>query len=490
MNNPVEIDEFLKYYAKIYKQNPGLPILRDTIYHGLMTYGLNEEEKQNKSIKYMFANWMEHYKNTNLIVYESELQKRFLQFHSSNGRNYEDYVKIYVTFAKKDMESCVMHIFDFINQNKFETYSKVSDVIRSDAIVLRMANIIDAKKVINFINTNSYLSSKARKTNPFLIKNGVVGLASDRNLSYNSTIAFLITKYYKSVSNYDNVNYENFKLFAQNYYNDVFINQTRLEEFMHETEFISNKKRFDSEGEILANYYEIFKLINISFNEYTNLNDYYNHIAMAQNESTFKRLTKYYDASVQSLDNRSELDNINKKDLLDQYILYALKKYNSDVDTINCLKSYINGNKKAITRDNNFRDNFIKYLSPNEIIYITNNKINGYVENFKTNIAENRENLYNLLQEAFIATYNKYGFTHSKIALATLISQNNGSHITNGNNNYRNRLSKYSHEEILKQINEITKGYNSNNGEDIYSYILLTLLNSKRIDSNISKSIH
>ena len=51
MNNPVEIDEFLKYYAKIYKQNPELPILRDTIYHGLMTYGLKEEEKQDKSIK-------------------------------------------------------------------------------------------------------------------------------------------------------------------------------------------------------------------------------------------------------------------------------------------------------------------------------------------------------------------------------------------------------------------------------------------------------
>ena len=58
------------------------------------------------------------------------------------------------TFAKEDMESCVMQIFDFIGQNKFETYSKVSDVIRSDAIVLRMANINDAKKVINFINTN------------------------------------------------------------------------------------------------------------------------------------------------------------------------------------------------------------------------------------------------------------------------------------------------------------------------------------------------
>ena len=45
MNNPVEINKFLKYYAKIYKQNPELPILRDTIYHGLMTYGLKEEDK-------------------------------------------------------------------------------------------------------------------------------------------------------------------------------------------------------------------------------------------------------------------------------------------------------------------------------------------------------------------------------------------------------------------------------------------------------------
>ena len=52
MNNPVEIEEFLKYYARIYKQNPNLPIARDTIYYGLATYGIGEEEKQNKSIKY------------------------------------------------------------------------------------------------------------------------------------------------------------------------------------------------------------------------------------------------------------------------------------------------------------------------------------------------------------------------------------------------------------------------------------------------------
>ena len=46
MNNSVEVEEFLKYYARIYKQNPNLPIVRDTIYHGLATYGISDEEKQ------------------------------------------------------------------------------------------------------------------------------------------------------------------------------------------------------------------------------------------------------------------------------------------------------------------------------------------------------------------------------------------------------------------------------------------------------------
>ena len=130
MNNPVEIEDFLKYYAKIYKQNPNLPIVRDTIYYGLATYGISEEEKQNKSIKYMFPNWINHFQNTNLHVFESDMQKGFLQFHTSTGRNTEGHVKIYVTFSKEDMESCVIRIFDYINQNNFATYSKLSDVVR------------------------------------------------------------------------------------------------------------------------------------------------------------------------------------------------------------------------------------------------------------------------------------------------------------------------------------------------------------------------
>lgn len=269
---------------------------------------------------------------------------------------------------------------------------------------------------------------------------------------------------------------------------DVFINQIRLEEFTYETEFISNKKRFESEGEILANYYEIFKLINISLNEHTNLNDFYNHIAMVQDESTFKRLTKYFNVSIQNINNQPELNNINKKDLLDQYITYALKKYNSVVETVNCLKSYINGNKKAITRDKNFRTDFINYLPSSDILKIVNGNIEGYIQSFASNKIEN-ENLLNLIQEALTETYNKYGFIHAKTAIFALITSNDASYITNGNNNYRDRLSKYSYEEISSQFNKIAKGYNSNTDEEIYSYILSSLLTPQKIDSNMPKII-
>lgn len=479
MNNPVEIEEFLKYYAKIYKQNPNLPIVRDTIYHGLATYGISEKEKQNKGIKYMFPNWINHFQNTNLHVFESDMQKGFLQFHTSTGRNTEGHVKIYVTFSKEDMESCVIRIFDYINQNNFATYSKVSDVVRSDSVVLRMVNPDEANKVINFINNDPYLSRKARKTNPFLMKSGVVGIASDKKLSYNSTLAYLITKYFKDTTNYDNVSYNDFKRFSQKYFNDVFINQTKLEDFIYDEEFLINKKRFNYDGEALANFYEVFRLINMSLNEYTNMNDFYNHVLITQNKESSQRLSKYYDISIRNIENKPVTYNINKKELLDQYIRYAIKKYNGVDNTLNYLKTYINGNPNAITRDNNFRATFDKNLSPKEVINIANGNIESYVQSFMPNRIVKNDNLHELFIASITATYNKYGFNHAKVALTALITKNDACHITNGNQNYRNRLLKYSHEEILTEFKNLTKDYIPNNNQDVYSYTLLTILRKK-----------
>ena len=100
------------------------------------------------------------------------------------------------------------------------------------------------------------------------MKSGVVGIASDKKLSYNSTLAYLITKYFKETTNYDNASYNDFKRFSQKYFNDVFINQTKLEDFIYDEEFLINKKRFNYDGEAIANFYEVFKLINISLKSF------------------------------------------------------------------------------------------------------------------------------------------------------------------------------------------------------------------------------
>ena len=209
------------------------------------------------------------------------------------------------------------------------------------------------------------------------------------------------------------------------------------------------------------------------------MKDFYNHILICQNKESFQRLSKYYDTIIRNLENELVPNNKNKKELLDQYIRYAIKKYNGVDNTLNYLKTYVNGKPNAITRDNNFRFNFAKYLSPNEVINIANGNIENYVRSFMPNMIAKNDNLHELFMASITATYNKYGFNHTKVALKALITKNDACHITNSNQNYRNRLLKYSHEEILTEFKDLTKDYVPNNNQDVYSYALLTILRKK-----------
>ena len=56
MNRILEINKFLTDLAKIYSQNPNLPITSDTIYSYLMNYGFSEDELKNRKIKGLLIN--------------------------------------------------------------------------------------------------------------------------------------------------------------------------------------------------------------------------------------------------------------------------------------------------------------------------------------------------------------------------------------------------------------------------------------------------
>lgn len=478
MNRKQNMENFFNYFVKLFKQNPDIPFDQGTFYNYFVNYGVPENEK-GRSIKHCFNNWINHFNKNNLQVFHSPYQRRFLQFHNNRGASM-DHVKIYLTFGPNDIEECVKIIFDFIDKNNFPTTSKVSDIVRSDAVVLRMSNIEDAKKVIEFVNTNQTLVSKARKVNPFLMNAGIAGVANDRKLSYNSVLTSLIADYFKKCTNYDKANFNDFKIFVGQYYNDIFVNASSLENFVSKSDFQSDLPRFSSVGDCLNNYEQVFRGIMINLEENMNLNDYFNHISSCQNERKYIEKRNYYDELYNVVRNeRIEQENqnksINKKQLFDEYLTYAGQKYGV-TNVMQYIESYINGNQCAISRYNNFRDLFIENITPEDIYHITNNNIYNYVDTY-LGVTQPRDRLYELYTEAIYKTYEKYGY---KQAFYAVFNSFNGNYaaITNGNKNYRSELEKYDINEVNDFLYRLANQCQEKDWNTIISQITSNIINT------------
>lgn len=388
MNRSQEIEYFLQYYAQIYSQNPDLKITDDTIYSAITMYALTNDEAQNPDIRSYFDYWIKNFKNAkNLLVYHDERQNKFLQFH--NIKNYDEtkYIKIYLNYPKEYIYECANKIFDFINKNDIENLSKVADSVRSDSIVLRLGKIEDAKRVMNFINNDYELSTKARLTSPFAYRNGVCAVAYDDRLSYNNVVSKIISNYFNNCRINNRLNYvsfEDFKNFVNNLYNNNFkdANGIRNYAYSQELALINRGNRHKGNEDIMLNIEQIYKMFIISLNENSNLNDVIGHIDNCKNEYNNSQMKDYYKAVMNNQYYYKTNNNaINKKSLIDSYIEYNIGKY-GPVITYDQINRYINGDVAAITRDNNFRNLFSNNISYSDIIEVTNNDIKGYIDLF------------------------------------------------------------------------------------------------------------
>lgn len=90
---------------------------------------------------------------------------------------------------------------------------------------------------------------------------------------------------------------------------------------------------------------------------------------------------QYVDSVVNSLnyDTKNALNYDYAYQLIESYTAYAIKKY-SPYQVGGYLKSYIDGNQNAITRDNDFRNLFIQNVPSNLVLQLIGGDINLYVE--------------------------------------------------------------------------------------------------------------
>ena len=380
-NRIVEMDSFLKKLSSIYKQNPNTEIYNKTIYHLLMVYDVDNKDLENNDIQYYYQHWIARFKDKqNLKVFHDIRQKRFLQFRNDIRKDHDNYkfIKLYINLPKDQIFNGVNEIFNYIEKNNYSTYSKVSDVVRADSIVLRMEKENEARDLMNFINIK--YKECAHKTNPFLVRNGVVGIGYDDLLSYNDNLSKLIAEYlkfHKKNNTLEEVSLHDFREYVKFMYHSNFkdINGIRNFDMNNRT-----TNTFDSNSQKILNYEQITQMILKSLNEETTYNEIIESINNYNDSLNNESMLNYYDVIL----NQKQISYNKVVEIINNYILYASKKYGPN-EVYKYLASYAKNNRRAITRDNNFRMLFQTYISPNTLINIIGPNINDYIESIIPN---------------------------------------------------------------------------------------------------------
>lgn len=384
-----KIDDFLKQVAKIYFQNPNTEICFDSFYSYLMHYGLNNKNIIDKDLHVFFDEWKDYFKDKeNINVFHSERQRRFLQFHNKSEDSYKiDPIKMYVPFNKENINDNVKDLFDFTEENNIYHISKVSDIVRSDSVVLRVEDIDGANKVINYVSNNENMKSSMMEVNPFLTNINGIGIASDNNSSYNYIVANCLKLYFedKRKKGFNNVSNEDFSNFIEDYYNKTFITCEKLDSLIF-SEFFERENKDGYSNILVNNIRQIVRLLSENLKNENSIDAFSRHYIHCNNVNTNNNYEDFYYKNIENINNdcmtystyynnEEEVKKIEKEDLLDSYMLYSNKKYSLE-ESNRIIGNYLLDNKELITDEYNFKNDFINKLNPDDIIKITENDDN------------------------------------------------------------------------------------------------------------------
>lgn len=203
MNKKEERELFLRYLAKIYSENPQLPISSDTIYYELTKFVVNKNRQctlGSNSLLSIQLGLINKYKNNEGINtfmsrdgYFLVIEKRMGEVDSKFYSDIKNGAKLYISVDLSSTYLILDQLFSFIIKERIIMQSKVAKELRNDAIVCRVTTTEDAKKIINYLNGLDY--KPGIKPNPFVLSSGKVSVTKDGTLSYNAIISYILEAY-------------------------------------------------------------------------------------------------------------------------------------------------------------------------------------------------------------------------------------------------------------------------------------------------------
>ena len=321
-----EINRILKELSNYAKMSPLNNNFSETIYNYLRSYNLGNE--RDLDIKNRFVLWINRFQLKKTKCENTSNHPYWCQFINEKYPNQtlkeSDPVKLYIPLKSDFIYQGVNLIFDFCEQNNIIHQSKVAARMRNDNVVLRIKNIDDAVKLINFVNENHYLKQGHLTPNPFCFNAGNVGLAIDNYNSYNENVSKFLANYiiYKKQTNtLSNVGINDFYNFVAN-----------------------NKLPYSNEKNKI--YLEEIRNLILKSLESNDFNKFVKHYYSVSGN---KKLEKELDISYEK--------NYKILDLLDEAIETTVENYNIDTAK-NALYLYLKtGNTNGFSRYKNNNNN-------------------------------------------------------------------------------------------------------------------------------------
>lgn len=451
-----KIDKFLKdTFAKV--KDSGFISLK-MIYHELIKYGVSDKYSEVDFSKEIFPSLINKnnqrnkkygISNNGYVDYEN-FDGNFCIFSSDDILRDGDPVKLYVAWEPEYVCNYVDLIIDFMVKNNISYYLKVSKTVRNDMVTIRISDIEDAYRVVDFINNN--LQRGNMDLNPFCMTKGIVGLAVDNYNSYNSRVANLIGNYYECKISLDesNVGYEDFVNYVS-YFKYV---QTPDKSVRNNPVFLNEIKDL------------IYKAITND-----NINVYEEHYYSVFGNKKKKR--KCYNV-FDKMENQKQGDNL-LVEILILFIKTTIEKHGRDF-TINGLFNYLTfGTTQGLSRITdsngiNSRD-LLNNIDRNQIINILKNKyrtsdmyqlamnmVDDVISNNMKVSSDNKGDKLSVFLSVTKDTYQKYGYEHAIMAITNFLTggyMNNFTRKSFDGNESRDLLKTVDYNDIKKRLREI-----------------------------------
>lgn len=471
-----KIDDFLKFFRDICKQNPDYELNHNNVYSELINLGLPDDEKK-KLIEDSFNKWITHFENDPICnVFVSAYWQYFCQFISADKQAYnaDEHLKVYVPLDSEHVERGAIEIFEFLSNNNISHLSKIGKYIRFDNVVIRLINPEDLKKLLNFIDNNKYIQEGLLPANPFLFSLNGIPLASDGRLSFNSTIADLIKLYIndKAKNNIlDTVGVEDFYDFVENYYKNAFSSAQGLKKLAKDFDHICIPRG-------LVNYKNVFELFLKSSRSDFTLDDYIAHYRECSNSEIEEDKREKVSNILMGIpqdgviknglrESKKSSDYITESDVILQIfnILQAMSSEQGYNFAFANLANFImTGNPMLLTRNFGLRERIVNSSFRSDVLNILQKRkmtISDYL-NFISNSDENNKELY--FEQAILETYRKYedkfqrnesnfnGIDFVAYSILKLIKTGNYRGFTRDNNARKNLQDNVSLNDVLEII--------------------------------------